>query len=52
MKKAVTTKQNEKFFNAAARAMKRATVRARQVARMQGTRICFWENGKVVAKKP
>ncbi|MFN0316111.1 MAG: hypothetical protein ACKVQA_13870 [Burkholderiales bacterium] len=52
MKKTSASKENEKFYSAVMRAMKRAALRARQVARMHGTRIYLWENGKVVAKKP
>ena len=33
-------------------ALRRAATVARQTARMYGTPIYVWENGKVVAKKP
>jgi hypothetical protein len=34
------------------RALRRSAKRARQVARMHGTRIIIWKNGKIVAEKP
>jgi hypothetical protein len=34
------------------RALRRAATDARNVARMHGTPLCVWEDGKVVAKKP
>ena len=34
------------------RALRRAAQSARKIARMHGTPIYVWENGKVVAKKP
>jgi len=33
-------------------ALKRAAKVARKTARMYGTRLYFWKNGKVVAEKP
>jgi hypothetical protein len=38
MKKSATAKENEKCFSSAMRAKERGAVRARQVARMHGTR--------------
>jgi hypothetical protein len=34
------------------RALRRAAKDAQKVARMYGTPLYIWENGKVVAKKP
>ena len=34
------------------KALIRSSAAARRTARMYGTPIYFWENGKVVAKKP
>jgi hypothetical protein len=33
-------------------ALKRAAQVARKTARMYGTRLYFWKNGKVVSEKP
>ena len=52
MKKSMPSNENKRFFQAVARAMPRAARRARAVARMYGTPIYVWENGKVVAKRP
>ena len=45
--------QNSKEFSAAVgRALRRAAKVARKTARMHGTPIYIWKNGKVVAEKP
>jgi hypothetical protein len=44
--------ENQRFFDSVAKAMKRVPENARKTARMYGTPIFVWENGKVVAKKP
>ncbi len=44
--------ENKRFFESVARAMRRVPRSARKIARMYGTPIYVWENGKVVAKKP
>jgi hypothetical protein len=36
----------------AGRALRRAALVARKTARMYGTRIYVWRNGKIVAEKP
>jgi len=36
----------------AGRALRQAALAARKTARMYGTPIYFWKNGKVVAEKP
>jgi len=45
-------KKPESFAAGVGRGMRRAARSAREVARMHGTPIYVWENGKVVAKKP
>jgi hypothetical protein len=40
------------FSRAVGRALRRAAKRARAVARMHGTPIYIWKDGKVVAVKP
>jgi hypothetical protein len=52
MKKSVPSNENRRFFAAVARAIQRAARQARKTARMHGTRIYVWENGKIVAKQP
>jgi hypothetical protein len=42
----------ESFAAGVGRGLRRAAKTARQVARMHGTPLYYWENGKVVAKKP
>jgi len=34
------------------RALRRSAKKARQVARMHGTRVYVWKDGKIVAEKP
>ena len=45
-------KKQESFAAGVGRGMRRAARTAREVARMHGTPIYVWEDGKVVAKKP
>ena len=44
--------ESKQFSQAVGRALRRAATVARKTARMHGTPIYVWENGKVVAKKP
>jgi hypothetical protein len=45
--------QTSKEFSAAVgRALRRAAKVARKTARMHGTPVYIWKNGKVVAEKP
>ena len=44
--------ENARFVQSVGRALRRAARAARKTARMYGTPIYVWENGKVVAKKP
>jgi hypothetical protein len=48
------TKQNRplNFAAGVGRALRRAAKDAQKTARMYGTPLYVWENGKVVAKKP
>lgn len=50
-RKAVVNK-NPRLAKRVGRALVRAAETARKTARMYGTPIYVWENGKVVAKKP
>jgi hypothetical protein len=52
MKKATRKKEPKAFSEAVGRALRRASKAARKTAKMYGTPIYVWENGKVVAKKP
>ncbi len=52
MKQRKISREDQRFLEPVKRAMSAATRRARKVARMYGTPIYVWENGKVVAKKP
>jgi hypothetical protein len=45
-------KKPESFAAGVGRGLKLAARTARKVARMHGTPLYYWENGKVVAKKP
>lgn len=51
MMKGLRPRKNS-FAESVGRALRRAAKRARKTARMYGTPIYIWENGKVVAKKP
>ena len=46
------TKKLESFAAGVGRGLRLAAKDARKTARMHGTPIYVWENGKVVAKKP
>lgn len=54
MKAKTRTKPNRPLSFAAGvgRALRRAAKDAQKTARMYGTPLYIWENGKVVAKKP
>ena len=52
MKKSKSRMESEIFSAGVARGLRMAARRARKIARMYGTPIYVWENGKVVAKKP
>jgi hypothetical protein len=44
--------RNPKLAARVERALVRAEESARRTARMYGTPLCVWENGKVVEKRP
>ncbi len=46
------TLHGESFATAVGRALRRAGLAARKTARMHGTSIYIWKDGKVVAQKP
>jgi hypothetical protein len=51
-KKRPNTTRPESFAAGVGRALRRAAKDARKTARMYGTSLYAWENGKVFAKKP
>jgi hypothetical protein len=52
MKTKRVSRKPEHFATGVGRALRRAAKDAQKVARMYGTPLYVWENGKVVAKKP
>jgi hypothetical protein len=52
MKSASKKSKSDKFVKDVGAALRDAARTARKTARMYGTPIYVWENGKVVAKKP
>lgn len=52
MKRTKVKKETQKFSAAVGRALRRAAKVARKTARMHGTPIYIWKDGKVVAIKP
>lgn len=52
MKKPKVQKETQEFSAAVGRALRRAAKDARKIARMYGTPVYYWKNGKVVAEKP
>lgn len=52
MKRSYRKKDSKSFALAVGRALRRAAKVARKTARMHGTPIYVWKNGKVVAEKP
>ena len=52
MKSTKVKKETKEFSAAVGRALRRAAKAARKTARMYGTPIYVWKNGKVVAEKP
>jgi hypothetical protein len=51
-RKLKTQKREKDTLTGAGRALRRALLVARKTARMHGTPIYFWRDGKVVAEKP
>ena len=52
MKRKNNPRSSKEFSAAVGRALRRAAKVARKTARMHGTPIYIWKNGKVVAEKP
>jgi hypothetical protein len=52
MKTATRKRSTKALSQAVGRALRRSAKAARKTAKMYGTPIYVWENGKVVAKKP
>jgi hypothetical protein len=52
MKRQTRAQSSKEFSAAVGRALRRASKVARKTARMHGTPIYIWKNGKVVAEKP
>jgi len=52
MKRRDKPQTSKEFSAAVGRALRRAAKVARKTARMHGTPIYIWKNGKVVAQKP
>ena len=52
MKTTTSSGKSDDFVAGVGRALRRAAKQARKTARMYGTSIYIWENGKIVAKKP
>ena len=52
MKAKTRSRKPESIAASVGQALRRAAKDARKTARMYGTPIYVWENGKVVAKKP
>ena len=52
MKSSKVKRETKEFSAAVGRALSRAAKAARKTARMHGTPIYIWKNGKVVAEKP
>ena len=52
MKRSNRKKDSKSFAMAVGRALRRAAKAARKTARMHGTPIYVWKNGKIVAQKP
>jgi hypothetical protein len=51
-KKLKKLKPKNEFAAACGRALRRAARVARKTAKMHGTKLYFWKNGKVVAEDP
>jgi hypothetical protein len=52
MKKRIPKKNTDSFADGVGRGLRLAARSARKTARLYGTPIYAWENGKIVAKKP
>jgi hypothetical protein len=52
LKRTKAKKETQEFSAAVGRALRRVAKAARKTARMYGTPVYVWKNGKVVAEKP
>ncbi|MBL9166267.1 MAG: hypothetical protein JNN07_00840 [Verrucomicrobiales bacterium] len=52
MKPKTVKPETAEFAKAVGRGLRRSAKAAREIARMHGTPIYIWKNGKVVAQKP
>ena len=52
MKTTNGSKKSNEFVAAVGRALRRAAATARKTARIHGTPIYVWRDGKVIAEKP
>jgi len=52
MAKRTARTRSQAFATEVGKALRRAAREAHRIARMHGTPIYVWENGKVLAKKP
>ncbi|MBP6696937.1 MAG: hypothetical protein KA175_04915 [Flavobacteriales bacterium] len=52
MARSTAGKEHDEFVAAVGRALKRAAKVARKTARMHGTPIALWRDGRVVLEKP
>ena len=52
MKAKAAKPEVSRFAASVGRALRRAGKRARAIARMHGTPVYVWRNGKIVAEKP
>ena len=52
MKQYKVSKETKQLTAAVGRALRRAAKVARKTARMHGTPLYVWKNGKIVAEKP
>jgi len=52
MKKPLAPNSSKDFAAAVGRALRRAARTARKIAKMHGTPVYIWQDGKVVAEKP
>ncbi len=52
MKPQANASRTRDFTDGVGRALRRAAKDARRIARMHGTPVYVWKNGKVVAEKP
>lgn len=52
MKSTTRRKRQESFATRVGRALRRAAKDAQKTARMHGTPLYVWENGRIVASRP